>query len=209
LPSDDAVHQAHLGPHQRTDGSSATRSCCTSRTPRPSRSGTGSTAATSRSSCSSGSRPAGSASTPSGGRTPTRSRLSAVRHRNTATGARLADPQAGAGQRSTGRMLAQHNMQRQCCVGRWRQCGTDAMTSPRASSVCAGFCFARQVIAVAVRWYLRYGLCCRGRRGAAGRARCHRGPRHGPSRGAVVIEAALFCAKLDSDPQPGFAPDSA
>ncbi len=35
------------------------------------------------------------------------------------------------------------------------------MTSPRASSVSAGFRFPREVIAVAVRWYLRYGLSCR------------------------------------------------
>jgi IS6 family transposase len=32
------------------------------------------------------------------------------------------------------------------------------MTSPRASSVFAGFRFPREVISVAVRWYLRYGL---------------------------------------------------
>jgi IS6 family transposase len=32
------------------------------------------------------------------------------------------------------------------------------VTSPRASSVVAGFRFPREVIAVAVRWYLRYGL---------------------------------------------------
>ena len=31
------------------------------------------------------------------------------------------------------------------------------MTSPRASSVFAGFRFPREVISVAVRWYLRYG----------------------------------------------------
>jgi transposase-like protein len=35
---------------------------------------------------------------------------------------------------------------------------TEAMTSPRASSVFAGFRFPREVISVAVRWYLRYGL---------------------------------------------------
>jgi transposase-like protein len=35
---------------------------------------------------------------------------------------------------------------------------TGAVTSPRASSVVAGFRFPREVIAVAVRWYLRYGL---------------------------------------------------
>ena len=35
------------------------------------------------------------------------------------------------------------------------------MTSPRASSVFAGLRFPREVIAVAVRWYLRYGLSYR------------------------------------------------
>jgi transposase-like protein len=35
------------------------------------------------------------------------------------------------------------------------------MTSPRGSSVFAGFRFPREVIAVAVRWYLRYGLSYR------------------------------------------------
>jgi transposase-like protein len=35
------------------------------------------------------------------------------------------------------------------------------MTLPRASSAFAGFRFPREVIAVAVRWYLRYGLSCR------------------------------------------------
>jgi transposase, IS6 family len=35
------------------------------------------------------------------------------------------------------------------------------MTSQRASSVFAGFRFPREVIAVAVRWYLRYGLSYR------------------------------------------------
>jgi transposase, IS6 family len=42
----------------------------------------------------------------------------------------------------------------------WRE--TDLVTSPRATSVFAGFRFPREVIAVAVRWYLRYGLSCRG-----------------------------------------------
>jgi transposase-like protein len=36
------------------------------------------------------------------------------------------------------------------------------MTSPRASSVFADFRFPPEVISVAVRWYLRYGLSCRG-----------------------------------------------
>src|SRR3984957_18366586 len=35
---------------------------------------------------------------------------------------------------------------------------TGAVTSPRSSSVFAGFRFPREVISVAVRWYLRYGL---------------------------------------------------
>ncbi len=35
------------------------------------------------------------------------------------------------------------------------------MTLPRASSVFTGFRFPREVIAVAVRWYLRYGLSYR------------------------------------------------
>jgi transposase-like protein len=35
------------------------------------------------------------------------------------------------------------------------------MTSSSSSSVLAGFRFPREVISVAVRWYLRYGLSCR------------------------------------------------
>lgn len=35
------------------------------------------------------------------------------------------------------------------------------MTSSGSSSALAGFRFPREVIAVAVRWYLRYGLSCR------------------------------------------------
>jgi IS6 family transposase len=38
---------------------------------------------------------------------------------------------------------------------------TGSMTSPRASSAFAGFRFPREVISVAVRWYLRYGLSYR------------------------------------------------
>jgi hypothetical protein len=38
---------------------------------------------------------------------------------------------------------------------------TEAVTSPRASSVFAGFRFPREAISVAVRWYLRYGLSYR------------------------------------------------
>jgi transposase, IS6 family len=39
--------------------------------------------------------------------------------------------------------------------------GTGGMASPGSSSVFAGFRFPREVIAVAVRWYLRYGLSYR------------------------------------------------
>ena len=49
-------------------------------------------------------------------------------------------------------------------VLRWADRGspeTGAVTSPRSSSVFAGFRFPREVIAVAVRWYLRYGLSYR------------------------------------------------
>ena len=35
------------------------------------------------------------------------------------------------------------------------------MTAPGSSSLFAGFRFPREVIAVAVRWYLRYGLSYR------------------------------------------------
>lgn len=35
------------------------------------------------------------------------------------------------------------------------------MTSPRSPCVFAGFRFPPEVISVAVRWYLRYGLPCR------------------------------------------------
>jgi transposase, IS6 family len=38
---------------------------------------------------------------------------------------------------------------------------TGPVTSPRRSSVFAGFRFPRKVISVAVRWYLCYGLSCR------------------------------------------------
>ena len=36
------------------------------------------------------------------------------------------------------------------------------MTAPGTASVFAGFWFPREVISVAVRWYLRYGLSYRG-----------------------------------------------
>jgi transposase, IS6 family len=38
---------------------------------------------------------------------------------------------------------------------------TDPVTSPCLSSVFAGFRFPREVICLAVRWYLRYGLSYR------------------------------------------------
>jgi hypothetical protein len=38
---------------------------------------------------------------------------------------------------------------------------TDLVTSPRATSVFAGFRFPPEAISVAVRWYLRYGLSYR------------------------------------------------
>jgi transposase-like protein len=36
------------------------------------------------------------------------------------------------------------------------------VTSSATSCVFAGFGFPREVISLAVRWYLRYGLSCRG-----------------------------------------------
>jgi IS6 family transposase len=41
----------------------------------------------------------------------------------------------------------------------WRE--TDPVTSPRAVSVFAGFRFPPEVVSLAVRWYLRYGLSYR------------------------------------------------
>jgi transposase, IS6 family len=53
-------------------------------------------------------------------------------------------------------------MQGHCCVGRSRMAGeTGRVTTPGMSSVFAGFRFPREVISVAVRWYLRYGLSYR------------------------------------------------
>jgi len=49
---------------------------------------------------------------------------------------------------------------RHCCVARRAGYETGPMTSPLAS-VFAGFRFPREVISVAVRWYLRYGLSYR------------------------------------------------
>jgi len=43
------------------------------------------------------------------------------------------------------------------CSGR----ETGAVASARSSSVSAGFRFPREVLSVAVRWYLRYGLSYR------------------------------------------------
>jgi hypothetical protein len=55
---------------------------------------------------------------------------------------------------------------------------TDLVTSPGLSSAFAGFRFPREVISLAVRWYLRYGLSYRDVEGVAGRARHHRRSRH-------------------------------
>jgi transposase, IS6 family len=43
--------------------------------------------------------------------------------------------------------------------GGWRE--IEPVTPPRAISVFAGFRFPPEVISVAVRWYLRYGLSSR------------------------------------------------
>jgi len=43
----------------------------------------------------------------------------------------------------------------------WRLAETGAVTSSGSSSMFAGFRFPREVISVAVRWYLRYGLSYR------------------------------------------------
>ena len=51
-----------------------------------------------------------------------------------------------------------------------RRCGeTGVVTSLSGSSVFAGLRFPREIIAVAVRWYLRYGLSCRDVEELAGR----------------------------------------
>jgi hypothetical protein len=50
-----------------------------------------------------------------------------------------------------------------CCAGRSRRAGDwGLVASCGSSSVLAGFRFAREVIAVAFCWYLRYGLSYRG-----------------------------------------------
>jgi hypothetical protein len=69
----------------------------------------------------------------------------------------------------------------------WKETGV--VMSSRSSSVFAGFRFPREVIVVAVRWYLRYGLSYRD----AGELMAERGvtwllaagssPAHGPGRG--------------------------
>jgi transposase, IS6 family len=51
--------------------------------------------------------------------------------------------------------------ERHCCVGRSRWRETGGVMSSGSSSVFAGFRFPREVISVAVRWYLRYGLSYR------------------------------------------------
>jgi hypothetical protein len=48
-----------------------------------------------------------------------------------------------------------------CCIGRSGWLETEWVTAPGSVSVFAGFRFPREVISVAVRWYLRYGLSCR------------------------------------------------
>jgi hypothetical protein len=48
-----------------------------------------------------------------------------------------------------------------CCVGRSWSPETGPVTAPGTASVFAGFRFPREVISVAVRWYLRYGLSYR------------------------------------------------
>src|SRR6266478_3415045 len=47
------------------------------------------------------------------------------------------------------------------CLVRSRVLETGPMTAPGTASVFAGFRFPREVISVAVRWYLRYGLSYR------------------------------------------------
>jgi transposase-like protein len=71
-------------------------------------------------------------------------------------------------QRFTPEFIEAARLCRQCCIGRSvrmaerdRGRETGAVTSPRGSSVFAGFRFPREVISVAVRWYLRYGLSYR------------------------------------------------
>ena len=51
------------------------------------------------------------------------------------------------------------------------------MISSGSSSAFSGFRFPREVITVAVRWYLRYGLSYRDVEEVARRARCQRGSR--------------------------------
>ena len=46
-----------------------------------------------------------------------------------------------------------------CCVGGWRE--PELVTSSRVISIFAGFGFPPEVMSVAVRWYLGYGLSCR------------------------------------------------
>lgn len=47
---------------------------------------------------------------------------------------------------------------RRCCFGDRGSRETSALTVPRTTSVSAGFRFLPDVISIAVRWYLRYGL---------------------------------------------------
>jgi hypothetical protein len=50
---------------------------------------------------------------------------------------------------------------RHCCIRRSRMPETGLVTARRTTSVFAGFRFPPEVISVAVRWYLRYGLSYR------------------------------------------------
>jgi transposase InsO family protein len=51
-----------------------------------------------------------------------------------------------------------HGAEGHCCVGRSRMAETGSMATRPMASVFAGFRFPPEVISVAVRWYLRYGL---------------------------------------------------
>jgi hypothetical protein len=74
---------------------------------------------------------------------------------------------------------------RHCCAGSSRGRDTDeVIESCSLSTPPAGYRFPREVIAVAVRWYLRYGLSYRGRRGVARRTRHQGGSRDGLPVGA-------------------------
>jgi hypothetical protein len=63
---------------------------------------------------------------------------------------------------------------------------TDVVTSSSSSSVFAGFRFPREVISVAVRWYLRYGLSYRDVEELLAERGRHRGSRPRLPVGAAV-----------------------